>query len=415
MPGLQAQAAFRLRSRRVRPEVARGDRHRRTSCRAAYHPSVVRFVHSADWQLGRAPHYLSEEARARFSAARVEVIGTIARLAAQEDCGFVVVCGDVFESNHIDRQVLVRAMDKMRAAAPVEFFLLPGNHDPLDASSIFRSPTFKEHGPDNVTVLDGSKPVQAASGVELIAAPWSNKRPLADLVGEACERLEPTDGLRVVCGHGAVDAMWPEVNNPGHILLGRLEERIKSGVIHYVALGDRHSTTDVGDSGRVWYSGAPEPTDFDEIEPGNVLVVNLDCDGVRVDRRRVGTWRFEYRDWELGTDLDIDALRDWLESPDTKERSIMRADFRGQVSVAQKARLDQMLDHYTDLLGGLEVRGGEGGLAVIPDDADLDDFGVSGYAREALSDLSKMVQSGDQAAITQDALALLYRLTRAPA
>ena len=117
----------------------------------------------------------------------------------------------------------------------------------------------------------------------------------------------------------------------------------------------------------------------------------------------------------MDSGLDIDALRDWLESPDNKERSIMRASLRGQVSVAQKARLDQMIDHYTDLLGGLEVRDGEGGLAVIPDDADLDDFGVSGYAREALSDLSEMAQSGDQAVIAQDALALLYRLTRVPA
>ena len=383
--------------------------------RDAYHPSVVRFVHSADWQLGRAPYYLSEEAGARFSAARVEAIGAIATLAVQEDCDFVVVCGDVFESNHIDRQVLVRALDKMRGAARVEFFLLPGNHDPLDASSIFRSPTFKEHGPDNVTVLDGSEPVQAASGVELIAAPWPNKRPLTDLVSEACERLEPTDDLRVVCGHGAVDAMWPDANNPAYISLGRLEEWIKSDMIHYVALGDRHSTTEVGGTGRVWYSGAPEPTDFDETEPGNVLVVDLDRDTVHVDRQGVGTWRFEHRDWDLGTDLDIDALRDWLESPDNKERFIVRASLRGQVSVAQKAHLVQMLDHYTDLLGGLEIRDGEGGLAVVPDEADLDDFSVSGYAREALSDLSEKAQSGDQAVIAQDALALLYRLTRASA
>ena len=74
-----------------------------------------------------------------------------------------------------------------------------------------------------------------------------------------------------------------------------------------------------------------------------------------MDRRRVGTWRFERRDWELGTDVDIDALQDWLDSPANKERSIMRASLKGQLSVAQKARLDQMLDHYAGLarrLGG---------------------------------------------------------------
>ena len=376
---------------------------------------MVRFVHSADWQLGKAPYYLSDEARIRFGAARIDVIGTIGKLAVQEHCDFVVVCGDVFESNHIDRQVLVRALDKMRGAAQVAFYLLPGNHDPLDASSIFRSRTFEEHRPSNVIVLDGTEPVQAAPGVELIAAPWSNKRPLTDLVGDACEGLEPTDARRVVCGHGALDAMWPVANDPAHISLERLEERIKSGVIHYVALGDHHSTTDKGSTEKVWYSGAPEPTDFDEKEPGNVLVVDLDGDGVRVDRRRVGTWQFERKDWELGTDFDIDALRDWLESAGDKDRSIMRANLQGQVSVAQKARLEEMLDHYRDLLGGLVVRDGDSPLAVMPDDADFDDFGLSGYAREALSDLSEMAESGDRAVAARDALALLYRLTRAPA
>ena len=38
---------------------------------------MARFLHTADWQLGKAPHFLSDEARARFSAARVDVIGRI--------------------------------------------------------------------------------------------------------------------------------------------------------------------------------------------------------------------------------------------------------------------------------------------------------------------------------------------------
>lgn len=355
---------------------------------------------------------MSDEARTRFRSARVDVVGTIGDLAVHERCDFVVVSGDVFESNHIDRQVLVRALDKIGSVAPVSFFLLPGNHDPLDASSIFRSPTFEEHRPSNVIVLDGTGPVPVAPGVELIAAPWPDKRPLTDLVDDACDGLEPGDALRVVCGHGVVDALWPEANNPADISLERLEERIESGIIHYVALGDRHSTTDVGITGRVWYSGAPEPADFAETEPGNVLLVDLDSDGAHVERRRVGTWRFERREWELGTDFDINALQDWLESPANKDRTIMRAILRGQVSVAQKARLDEMLDHYQDVLGGLEVREGDSPLAVMPDDADLDDFGLSGYAREALSDLSELAESGDRAGAARDALALLYRLTR---
>lgn len=373
---------------------------------------MAKFVHTADWQLGKAARYLNSEARARFSAARLDVIDSIAELVVGEDCDFVVVCGDVFESNHIDRQVLVRALEKMRAAPQVAFYLLPGNHDPLDASSVFRSRTFVDNRPTNVTVLDGSTPVQAAPGVELIAAPWFDKSPLTDLVDAACRKLEPasTRALRILVGHGAVDAIHPEANDPALISLERLENSIGSGAIHYAALGDRHSTTDVGSTGRVWYSGAPEPTAHVETDPGNVLIVDVDRNHAHVERRRVGTWRFERKPWELSSNVDIAVLGDWLTALEGKDRTIVRLELSGQLSVARKARLDGVLAHNADLFAALDVRGESSSLVVIPDDADLDDFGLTGFAQQALSDLSELAGSeGERAAVAQDALALLYR------
>jgi len=77
-----------------------------------------------------------------------------------------------------------------------------------------------------------------------------------------------------------------------------IEDALARGVIHYVALGDKHSLTDVGSTGRVWYSGSPEVTNYDDVEadPGHVLIVDLDeADQQRrvtVDSPRVGRWRF---------------------------------------------------------------------------------------------------------------------------
>ena len=374
---------------------------------------MVRFLHTADWQLGMARHFLGDEAQLRFSAARLDVIERIGSLAIEEGCEFVVVCGDVFESNQVQRQVLVRAFEKMAATPGVTFFLLPGNHDPLDASSIYRSSTFIGHKPDNVEVLDGSDPVQASPGVELVPAPWLNKHPTADLVDAACEGLGPTGAVRVVVGHGAVDSISPNPNDPALIALDRLEERIRSGLVDYVALGDRHSTTDLGVTGRVWYAGAPESTDHDETDSGNVLVVDVDVNSVDVDTRRLGTWRFVRRDWELSAGEDIDALEEWLSGLDDKDRAIVKVSVVGQVSVAQKARLDGVLDHNADLLAALETWERHSDLVVIPDDADFDHFGLSGFAHEALRDLGEMAEDTkdeQQAVVARDALALLYRL-----
>jgi hypothetical protein len=42
---------------------------------------TVRFLHSADWQLGMTRHFLSAEAQARFSQARIDVIKRIGEAA----------------------------------------------------------------------------------------------------------------------------------------------------------------------------------------------------------------------------------------------------------------------------------------------------------------------------------------------
>ena len=151
----------------------------------------MRFIHTADWQLGMTRHFLDGEAQPRFSQARLDAVGTIGQLAVDEGCEFVVASGDVFESNQIDRQVLTRALDAMAATPEVTFYLLPGNHDPLNAASIFRSNTFRERRQPNVVVLEDSVPIQVAEDVELVAAPWTSKRPLQDLVDQACAAAVP--------------------------------------------------------------------------------------------------------------------------------------------------------------------------------------------------------------------------------
>ena len=372
---------------------------------------MVKFLHTADWQIGMTRHFLSSDAQARFSAARLDAIEQMARFATGEQCEFVVVCGDVFESNQVHRQLLVRSFEKMAAFPHLNFFLLPGNHDPLDASSIYDSSTFIERCPANVKVLKEDESVQAAPGVELIPAPWRNKHPTTDLVEAACGRLEQSDSLRIVVGHGAIDSLSPDPNDPKVIALDRLEERISSGLIHYVALGDRHSTTNVGATGRVYYSGAPEPTDYDEVDPGNVLVVDLRDSHVDATPKRVGRWRFLSRDWQISSGQDIGALEEWLSGLEEKDRTIVKMSMTGQVSVAQKARLDEALEHHADLLAAMETWERRSDLVVIPDDADLDHFGLSGFADDALTELRELAE-GDAAPVARDALALLYRLVR---
>lgn len=375
---------------------------------------MTRFLHTADWQLGMTRHFLEGEAQARFTAARIEVIAAIGALAVAEDCSFVVVGGDVFESNQVERQVVVRALDAMKATPSVKFYLLPGNHDPINASSIFRSTTFVENCPPNVVVLDTNAEVPIAPGLSIVGAPWSNKRPLTDLVAAAVQEL-PVDGtLRVVVGHGATDTLSPDPTDPARIMLGDLEASIDAGKIHFVALGDRHSATDVGRTGRVWYSGAPEPTDYDETDPGNVLVVNLTEDGVAVERHRVGTWRFVREHFDLVGMEDCDRVRQFLNEIPDKQRTIVKLALVGQLSLAEMAVLETTLELASDLLAALERWERRSELIALPDDDDFEGLGLSGFAADALKDLREAgTETSNDALAARDALGLLYRLAGA--
>jgi len=375
---------------------------------------MVRFIHTGDWQLGMTRHFLAGEAQERFSEARLDAIRAVGRLAAEERCDFVVVCGDVFESNQVDRRVVVRALDALQAfSLPV--YLLPGNHDPRNAASVFRSPAFTSHCPANVVVLE-EEGVREVPGldVELVAAPWSTKSPLEDLAARACAALPRDDRvLRVLVAHGGVDALAPDPGDPSLIRLAAIEEAVRSGVVQYVALGDRHSTTEVGATGRIWYAGSPLATDYVDTDPNHVLLVDLEPGAISVSRRRTGSWEFVRRDFDVNHRSDVEAVGDWLSAVADKRSTVVKLSFVGTLNLADKARLDKILEHHADLFAALETWQRHTELVIRPDDDDLAELGLAGFAADALEELRRVAAaSGPGAATAQDALSLLYRLAR---
>ena len=372
---------------------------------------LTKFVHTADWQLGMTRYFLDGEAQARFNAARIDAIRSIGRIAAERGCDFILVSGDVFESNYLNRQVVARALDAI-GDCPVPTYLLPGNHDPLDTSSIYHSPMFASNRPEQLRVIESSAPVSVKPGVEIVGAPWFSKRPTEDLAAKAIAGLEPMrGGVRILAAHGAVDAIPPFRDAPDTIRLAPLEDAIERGAVHYVALGDRHSLTRVDDAGRVRYSGAPEPTDFREIEPGKALVVELSETDCKVDAVHVGTWTFNRLERDVSGAESVELLESDLNDLGDKERTIVRLALRGSLNVVEKARLDDALDRLGDLFASLELRGDD--LSIIPANTDFSELGLAGFAATALEELRDMASAnGDDAKTAQDALSLLYRLSQ---
>lgn len=374
----------------------------------------IRFLHSADWQLGMTRHFLGPEAQARFSQARIDAIRTLGTIAQARGAAFLVVSGDVFETNQVAPLTVRRTLDAL-GAVPVPVFLLPGNHDPLDAASVYRSRTFVDACPPHVTVLEDGRPHPVA-GAEVLGAPWFSKRPLKDLVAEAAAELPAGRGVpRVLVGHGATDDLMELGINPAIIRVGDAEAALADGRLAYIALGDRHSTTAVGRSGRIWYAGAPEPTDYDETDAGNALLVELADDGTcQVEKVRTGTWNFVRERFDLDGPEGIAPLARFLAGLPAKDRTIVKLTLVGTITLATDARLAELLETSADLLGGLEKWARHTDLVVRPDDDDFSDLRLTGFAATAVDRLRERAAAGEteDARIARDALALLVRLAR---
>ncbi len=389
----------------------------------------MRFLHTSDWQLGMTRHFLGPQAQADFASARLDAVRRMAALAAAEGCACCVVAGDVFESNQVDRQTVARALEALGAFG-VPVLLLPGNHDAWNVASIYRSAAFAAHCPPHVRILATSVPVPIGDGsVEVVGAPWTSKEPAGDLVGALVSTLPPAEGVRrVVVGHGQIREGHPTPEDPTLISLARLEEALADGRIAYVALGDRHSLTEHGTNGRVWHSGTPVQTDYDEVAPNHALVVDLtgggagggglggeaggpSGGGVRVVPHRVSTWSFVRRTWQLEGRADLDQLGEWLEGLPAKHETVVKVALVGSLSFSEMHQLDELLEHYAAVFAALETWERRSELVGYADDADLAALDLSGYAKRAADRLGELAASGTEEARTAaDALRLLYRL-----
>jgi DNA repair exonuclease SbcCD nuclease subunit len=213
-------------------------------------------------------------------------------------------------------------------------------------------------------------------------------------------------------GHGAVDTLAPDRESAGSISVSALEKAVGEGKIHFVALGDRHSLTKVGGSGRIWYSGTPEPTDFRETQSGYAHIVEIGDAGVTTRPFKIGQWRYiECERVDLNTGDDVEALRKSLEEIENKERAVIRLVLVGTLSLTLNGVLMNHLLAAKDVFGVLDVRGTA--LLVLPDDTDFTSMGFSGFANGTVKRLrSKIEEGADEATTTREALMLMLRLAR---
>ena len=383
----------------------------------------VTFIHTSDFQLGMTRWFFDVKAQARFDDSRLRAIARLGDLAKETGAEFIVVAGDVFEANALEPQTMDRALDAIDAL-PVPVYLLPGNHDPLIPGAALERAGQRE----NITVLADSTPVEVRPGVEVIGAPLLARTATEDLAAKAIAGLGPTDKIRILVAHGQCEDRSGD-RSPDTIDLPGLEAALDAGVIDYVAMGDTHSAGQIGTSGRVWFSGAPEVTDFHdrregieggEVNSGKALVVSVDKPSansaeVTVDEREVGEWTFDALHFEVADSTDVKDLLDQLEAYPEKPRTVVKYSIVGTLGLEATRELEEGLAAKENVFGALYERKRLMDLHLEPSEEELANLPLTGYASDAMSDLLAMSAGSvgpDHTEAARDAVNLLFRLSK---
>lgn len=298
-----------------------------------------RFLHTADWQLGKPFGQFDSDLASLLRNARLGVIGRLAALALEEGASHVVVAGDVWDQETPSDSTIRHPLEALREATHVQWWLLPGNHDPARPNGLWTR--LAAIGmPSNVRPLLNEGSIEAAPGVWLLSAPWTSKNPGMDLTSWMDDYPTPEGALRIGVAHGSTVDFTEEaqscVIDPRRAELAHLD---------YLALGDWHGQLRL--NARTWYAGTPEPDRFKDNSPGGCLVIDIESRGAvpKVERRETSTYRWISKQLDFPPDMEPEAVMGQVDMGDFSRRHILaNIAFTGTISLSKRARLQQLIE-----------------------------------------------------------------------
>lgn len=372
---------------------------------------MPRFLHTADWQIGRQFSSFDAEHAPLLAEARLTAVERLAALASQHRVDAVLVAGDVFDAQTVSDRTVRRLFNALAGYAG-PWLLIPGNHDAALAESVWTRAQRLGAVPANAHLLLAPEPrLLADLGFAVLPAPLTQRHTHGDLTAwfDTCDT--PAGLLRLGLAHGSVQGLLADEIDATNPIA---PERASRARLDYLALGDWHGCKRI--DARTWYAGTPEPDRFKDNGAGQALLVEIAAPGAepQVTPLAVGQFRWQRLAATLQVASDVDALVDQLAGVGPGD--VVSLTLAGHIDLAGHARLQAAIARAEAAARDLQCDPAD--LQLKPTDDDIAALQADGYLGELIAEL-RTEQAGDapEARTARDALALLTAALaqRAPA
>jgi hypothetical protein len=245
------------------------------------------FIHTADWQIGKAFAGFPADVAAALREARISAIDRIAEAAVRAGARHVLVAGDVFDADTLAPKTVAQAVARMARHQHLTWHLLPGNHDAHRAGGLWER-LLRDGLPAHVRPVLSAQPIEIDKETWLLPAPLSGRATGSDPTLYMDTAPTPPGARRIGLAHGSIRGFGSEQA----AAVGLSPSRAASAGLDYLALGDWHGCLEI--SAKTWYSGTPEPEGFKDNAPGFVLAVEVNGAGAPPRIERVPTAQFAW-------------------------------------------------------------------------------------------------------------------------
>ncbi|RKT21991.1 DNA repair exonuclease SbcCD nuclease subunit [Paraburkholderia sp. RAU2J] len=371
---------------------------------------MIRFLHTADWQIGTQFGQFEPDEAAHLAQARFDTVRRIADEAAARKVDAVLVAGDVFDLQTVSDTVIRRLFAALQAFSG-PWIMLPGNHDAALVESVWtRAQRLNCIGPNVRVALEPGVVLLDACRMALLCAPLTQRITYDDTTGFFDSAETPPGYHRIGLAHGSVSGILQEGIDSSNPIA---PTRALSARLDYLALGDWHGHLRVDE--RTWYAGTHEQDRFRANDPGFMLDVTLGEPGAlpQVEAVRVGQYQWHRWDETISVPTDVDALKARLAA--LSHRDVLRVSASGTAALADAEALHVAVEETRARVRALRVD--LSGLQVLPTADDLAELGAqSGYLAKVVARL-RGLQEDPQADPQEvrraaEALLLLARFQR---
>jgi DNA repair exonuclease SbcCD nuclease subunit len=375
---------------------------------------AVRFIHTADWQLGKPFGRFDDALAGRLTAERQEVITRIAETARTQNAPHVIVAGDVWDNAAPNNTVLRQPLDIMREQPDITWWLMPGTHDVDGADSLWDR--VAAIAPPNLRVLRTAEPVQMTPDAWLLPAPWQRLHHGRDLTDWMDHAETPVGAIRIGIAHGSIKTFGTQHDgmSSGESDAVIPPDRANRARLDYLALGDWHARAAI--NSRTHYSGTPEPDRFKTGPRGQVLLVEIDASGAEPCVTDIPTAAF---DWPvIEVPLRVEAMTDTLkqitehvQTGRPERYTLAEITLSGETTVQDWTVLEAFIDDLSGRCAYLDLRGTSAvALKVVTEDIEALD--AQGSVRQTAEQLKARREdpalSQADRDIAADALRLLF-------